>query len=630
MALDKNAKQLQQTLEELFSHQADDQRLRDHLEGVRRNDAFSGLTWFWGPQLYKRNRAVFRPLILEHFSEWYVSPKGRWTRISWSEHSDALESWLVMAREARDSRLVRRLLRWRFAGRGWEIDHAAWNVAMLAAYRQAPSPAARAIVLNEFDDWFKLDEPTALGLYETDRESATFILRHVPQGYLGSEKRKPWPRLAEAAFRNGDEDFAFALYRKLTPIKTWQADITALARSVTDTARLNDELDRRHLTGYGLNLQDGIVTLLEARGRDVMPYIRRKLKEVLGAWYRSKPDAIIELAGRKGWWDLWSAAIRASGNKEIFNRAVTSLLADRALPEKDRIDRLAALAGVSREWNWPGFGLAQIVGLEDECAVVLYQRYPELIRGPFKPNITPTWWQGCPKLLKAAQDAGDDELVDLLASRYVTRVHFDYAWNRKECDVIADTANGLGRYYEAIRDRNPSDFARRAANVLTRIPAYSIYSFRQLLETNQLARLLFVRSFDAFLDEPRSVQDLVEGSDIHVQQLAYRILAQDDRRARALGVANLDILLGTLLRPLHRKTRLPAFDALANAARTDADAARRILDRARKALRLPDKKYPKEQLVGLLGLVLHARPELRSQAEQPVVYGLEPEKEVVT
>ena len=87
--------------------------------------------------------------------------------------------------------------------------------------------------------------------------------------------------------------------------------------------------------------------------------------------------------------------------------------------------------------------------------------------------------------------------------------------------------------------------------------------------------------------------------------LAYRVLAQDDDRARRLAVESLDILLGTLSRPLHRKTRLAAFGAVANAARADARAAARVLRRAREALRLPDTKYPKEQLVGLIGQILH-------------------------
>ena len=105
--------------------------------------------------------------------------------------------------------------------------------------------------------------------------------------------------------------------------------------------------------------------------------------------------------------------------------------------------------------------------------------------------------------------------------------------------------------------------------------------------------------------------------------LGYRVLAQDDDRARQSAVDVLEILLGTLLRPLHRKTRMAAFGALANAARADQTAAARVLRRAREALRLPDTRYPKEQLIGLIGAILHAWPALRGPRERPVVFGLQ-------
>jgi hypothetical protein len=367
-----------------------------------------------------------------------------------------------------------------------------------------------------------------------------------------------------------------------------------------------------------------MMAVLEARGRDAMPYVRRKLRDVVGGWYGAKAEPFVKLAARREWWDLWATAIRANRTPDLLNKAVRGLLADQSLGKAERDERLRALAGASREWNWPGIGFAQVHAIEDDLAVELYRYNRELIHGPFKPNVTPTWWQGYPKLLRAAQEAGDDDLVDLMASRYATRVQYDFAWQRAQRDAVMDTANELGVVYEAIRERDPAQFARRAANVLTRIPAFSIHGFRQLLKTNQLARLLFVRSFEAFLDAPAAVQDLVEGSDIHVQQLAYRVLAQDDDRARAMAAANLDVLLGTLLRPLHRKTRLPAFDALANAARTDIESARRVLLKAREALCLPDKKYPKERLIGLIARVLHAWPALQSPGERPHVFGLDP------
>ena len=68
---------------------------------------------------------------------------------------------------------------------------------------------------------------------------------------------------------------------------------------------------------------------------------------------------------------------------------------------------------------------------------------------------------------------------------------------------------------------------------------------------------------------------------------------------------------------------MAAFGALLNAARADADSAALVHRRAREALRLPDKRYPKEQLIGLVGRILHACPQLPGPNESPVVYGLQ-------
>jgi hypothetical protein len=135
----------------------------------------------------------------------------------------------------------------------------------------------------------------------------------------------------------------------------------------------------------------------------------------------------------------------------------------------------------------------------------------------------------------------------------------------------------------------------------------------------ELARLLFERSSSFYLAHPQSLADLVEASEIHVMALAYRALGQDDERAREQSARHLPLLLGTLLRPMQRSTRALAFGALANAT-TSLDTARLVLDRARDALLLPDKRYPKERLLGLIGRILRRWPELRGAGEQPRVY----------
>ncbi|HEU0157955.1 MAG TPA: hypothetical protein VFR00_01520, partial [Hyphomicrobiaceae bacterium] len=107
-------KKLRRAIEQLLESQPDNVRLRDHLEGLRRDPLFPGLTWFWGPRLYARSRATFRPFIVNHFSEWLAVGK-RWQRVSWADHAADLEAWLQAVRAARDGALVRRLQRWKYA-----------------------------------------------------------------------------------------------------------------------------------------------------------------------------------------------------------------------------------------------------------------------------------------------------------------------------------------------------------------------------------------------------------------------------------------------------------------------------------------------------------------------------------
>jgi hypothetical protein len=616
---------LKKTISELLAAQRDDLRLRDHLEGLRRDENLPGLTWFWGPDLYRRNRVVFREFILALFSSIERGGVHGWRSIPWSEHADRLEPWLADARTHRDTTLVRRLFRWKFAGENWRNDDAKWRKALVGEYESARGPAEQARVLEEFEGWFQLDEPTALRLYATNRACSGFLLRHVPTriNFWGQEKREPWRELIQTAHDTGDDELGFALYRRQVGIEEWQRDVNRPAAEVADADRLNAELRKRHPEGWDLKLIDGVIALLRARGRDVFPYVREKLDTIAGGWRAGSSEPLIRFAREREWWDLWAAAIRASNVSKLFNDEVAGLLDDRRIAEDVRGERLRALAGVSREWNWPGVGLAWVHSLDDNIAVRLYERYPELVHGPFKPHVVPRWWQGGPKLLAAAQAAGDEDLVDLLASRYITRAAWPYSGGHAAVDELVKAADRLAGSYQGLRDHGPAAFARRAGNVLTQVPAYAIHAYDHLLRTNALARLLFVRSTAEYLAEPATVRDLVEGSEIHVQMLGYRVLGRNDDRARALAVELLEILLGTLLRPLQRKTRLAAFAALTNAAKGDAAAAARVLKRAREALLLPDTKYPKEELVGLVGTILHLRPELRGPRERPVVYGLE-------
>ena len=125
----------------------------------------------------------------------------------------------------------------------------------------------------------------------------------------------------------------------------------------------------------------------------------------------------------------------------------------------------------------------------------------------------------------------------------------------------------MADYYEDLKNRE-RNFPRRACRVLGQIPAYGIYQYNPLIRENRLARLLMARSASFYLSDQGGLQDILEGAEIHVQALAYRVLGLDDDRARKAAADNSLILMGTLFRPLHRTTRLLAFRALSNAAHT--------------------------------------------------------------
>ncbi|HKI21008.1 MAG TPA: hypothetical protein VKA15_24155, partial [Isosphaeraceae bacterium] len=383
----------------------------------------------------------------------------------------------------------------------------------------------------------------------------------------------------------------------------------------TDAPALCARLDEHHPEGWGLDLGARIDRLLELRGRDIVPYVLKHLKDIWPRWFGQGGYAkLLDRAYTLGWWDLWSGLLRVCAKPQDWNKVVGTLAADRTLTQAEATRRLLLLTGVAREWNFGGFSMAQVQQLDDDTALALYERFPDLVRGPFKLHLQTGFWTSLPKLIRRVVANEDNALIDFLASRLINRgkVYWGQGKPLEELVPLAD-------YFESLRDRDPALFASRAANVLTQVPAFTFPRYDQTLRENRLARLLLERSLEGFLSDPKALCDLVEASEIHVQHLAYRVLGLDDDRARAAAAANLDNLIGTLLRPLQRRTRLAAFGALANAC-TSAANARRILDRARDALALPDQKYPKEQLIGLIGAILHRWPELRSANEAPVLY----------
>src|SRR6266498_5759206 len=77
-------KELEQTIRSLLQRPMADAELREQLEKLAAGEiSFSGFTWLFGPELYRRNRILFRPFILSRFSTYMVLPKFRSEMIQW-------------------------------------------------------------------------------------------------------------------------------------------------------------------------------------------------------------------------------------------------------------------------------------------------------------------------------------------------------------------------------------------------------------------------------------------------------------------------------------------------------------------------------------------------------------------
>jgi hypothetical protein len=615
-------KELEQTIRSLLQQPLADVTLREQLEKLAAVEiSFAGFTWLFGPELYRRNRILFRPFILSRFSTYMVLPKFRSEPIPWKgEKARILDPWLAEVDRNDDAELFRRLYEWKLETRHtWQLrDKRSEEIGreLLTRYRSADTTGKRQMVLRKFDLWFQFTEDSACALYEIDPKAAPgFILKHLPSSWLGDDKRKLWSRLIALADARKDADFRWKLYRRQVPQPEWAKDCLELCDRISDASELVRELEKRHPEGWALNLAESFYRVVECRGRDVFPYVMRHLRSVWGGWFtRGSYGKMADYARNKGWWDLWAALMRVCSGSSEFNKEVRSLVENTTLPEAQVVERLMALGGASREWNWPGFGLATVHQLNANLALKFYERFPELIRGPFRLHVMPNLWgENYSKLLDRFMAAKDEEMIDTMASRIVTRYG---RWGN--ASTLLEEADQLADYYAALKT-DEAAFSRRAANVLSKVPAYSIYQYNPLIKQNRLARLLFERSAASYLADPRSLADLIEGAEIHVMALAYRALGLNDPRAREQAAAHLPLLLGTLLRPMQRDTRTLAFNALLNAANT-LEPARLILERAKDALHLPDTRYPKERLLGLIAQLLHRWPELRGLNEQPTVF----------
>lgn len=602
----RERKELDDALTDAFGR--DDLALRTALESLARRyrGVFPETIARWAPAAWRRDRIRFRPVLLANVTTWNTAP--------WAANRGILAAWLAEVEHVRDDELFQRLY---VANLGLEKLHgdacfARMRADLLTRWRAAPDRGARAAILERFDLYFTLDEPTAIALWDAEPDLAReFIATRLPSAYSWrTQQAEPvlWKKLWEKA-ESRDPELFFTLYRSQVPFARWKADVLRLAAEIADARVLNDELIKRHAAHH--RDQIGLVwaTMLEQRGRDVIPYVTAHLATVAVGGLPVAPSfppglysppgwrAVLDLARAKQWLDLW-VQLLAIGGPGATDAEVRALIDDRVRADAEirrRLGLLAAALGTRGRW--------QSAALSDETATALYARFPDLCRGAFRNQVVA---HEPKKLLAAALAAGDPEIIDLIAASYLLRY-----WKPAE-----SVASSLVAHYEGLPD---ADFARRAGAVLGDAPAFGVWNYSALVRLNPLSHLLFERSPAKFLDDPRVMRDLLESPQIHVQALALRMLAKDDDRARIIAGMCVDLLAPTLLRRLHRRTRILAITALENAA-TTAQNARVIVGKAREALDLPDDRYPKEAVIGLIGRLIHRWPDLRGRDEQPRIY----------
>ena len=165
-------------LRSLLSGSTEAVALRPMLEEVAAaNRQFDSLVSLWGPDVYRRNRVVFRPLILSHFAFGYWD--GKKSRvIPWTSDS---EKWLAEAEANGDVALARVLIQWKLGSestRWFMVDPLRWRTELVRRFDAAATQTARAVELEKMSfGWTRLDEPTAVHLYDRDPESDPPLIR---------------------------------------------------------------------------------------------------------------------------------------------------------------------------------------------------------------------------------------------------------------------------------------------------------------------------------------------------------------------------------------------------------------------------------------------------------------------
>jgi hypothetical protein len=481
-----------------------------------------------------------------------------------------------------------------------------WGADLVTRFCAAVTTDERSLILAELDLPYVLDEEAALELYRVEPGlTSAFIQRHLPRGRRADDVGAPWQRMLGQAQARGDEPLYFALYRAQATAEQWARDTGQVALRVDDAGLLCAELERRHPNRWRPDVGPQLAKLARERGAALLPYLLQHAHEVWSKERRAGYEEIVDLARRGGWLELWVALLGSCASAAEYDREVMSLVQDRSKTEPDQYQRLLVLAAAGSK---PAPG-GRLRPLRDGTVLALYDRFPELARGPYRAQLDPSPSRPRSGLIEKAVERLDDELIDMVAARLAVRAE------RSGAERLLAVAATTARYLETtVVDR--TSLGRRASAILRRVPRGSIRNQRELMRRNPLARLLFERAEEACLTTQEVAAELLRVENDCVRAVAVRALSTDDPRAPALARQNGELLLASLEHPLPSAVRRQALRALDKMAEGRAEATR-LLTWARAALARGDPP------AGLLALVAHQlsrHPVLQQSGEKPVVY----------
>lgn len=584
-------------IEKLIQAHQDDRELAIALMDLASEDwGVGGEVGFWGPLLYRRNRAVFLPLIERHVNPWSLGK------------AKGLDRWMDEAEANGDRRLWRIMYQaWLNDQHGWQGSQKVWREDFVAAFAAAPDRGRRREVVEKYDLWFEITDDHAQELYAIDPVVAReFLLNRFRRADWFDGDYRGLARVAQTA---GDTDFYFELYRLSFPPDVWAKDVQKLAETVTDARTLCAELDRRHPEGPDAAADPGtLLSLFEKRGADVLPYLERRVPDVL-AWNQEKTwEKFASLALDRGFTTLWATLVKTQFTPQGFGQLVIDLCQS-GRPDWERAARLVQIAGAQygwREWR-------SLIGLNEDAALALYRTFPEICRESYATHLKVSQMTPYLALAQAAEATGDPDMIDTLAA---AAVMVSPGWYDR-----GSMAN-LDWYVAHYRALDDATFARRALEVLSRAQSPEPYGKGKVRTENPLYPVFFedVRRYRAILPH---VRDLLEAPSEPARRVGLRLLEGRDPETVAAAARNTDHLAAYLIGRAERSTRIAAFNALAAAASSSEVTARAVLARAREALELRQRAYPRERLIELIGRILHRWPSLRLAQEQPLVHGVE-------